>query len=126
MSYNVYKLIYTFSPARDHPALFIETDSDTDGTILHVIGDLQEGMEVQIQGHVNPQDLRGYLGREFLGTMENTRLQEAVQVARATTPPWKQLDHLGRKIRKNRPWYRSEDWYNEVVETLKDWGILIT
>lgn len=126
MSFNVYKVSYTFSPARDHYALFIETDHDQDGCLLHVVGDLQEGMQVQICGHVDPLDLRGYLGREFLGTMDNTKLQEAVSIARNTPAPWKQLDHLGRKIRPDRPWYRGEDWFGEVFETLKDWNMLMT
>jgi len=58
--------------------------------------------------------------------MENTKLQEAVSVARNTTPSWRRLDHLGRKIRPNRPWYRGQDWFNEVVGMLKDWRVLIT
>lgn len=125
MSWNVYKVAYVFSPTRNLYALFVATDGETDGTTMLVYGDLQEGMQIQVIGHDNPEEIRGYLGKELIGTVENTQLQDIVNVARNTTAPWKQLDDLGRGIYPHVPWYRGEDWFNEVVDTLKKWGILI-
>jgi hypothetical protein len=126
MSYNIYKVSYVFSAARNHYALFIETDNAQDGCIIHVTGDLLEGMQVEIKEHTSPQGIRGYLGKEFLGTMASTQLWNAQGVADSITPPWQQLDNLGRKIHPKRSYYRSEEWVNDVVQALKDWDILKT
>lgn len=125
-TWNVYKVAYVFSPTRNLYALFVATDGETDGTTMLVYGDLQQGMRVQVLGHDNPETIRGYIGKELIGTMNNTKLQDVVSVAQNMPAPWKQLDSMGRKLRPDRPWYRGEDWFNEVVDTLKRWDLLTT
>lgn len=125
-TWNVYKVAYVFSPQRNLYALFVATDSETNGTTMLVYGDLQEGMEVQILAHDNPETIRGYLAKELIGTIDNTRLQEAVSVAKNTPAPWPQMDNLGHKLWTDKPYHHGEDWFHEVVSTLKDWGTLKT
>jgi hypothetical protein len=55
MSYYVHKVSYSFNSAGNPYAIFIETDDDRDGCLIHLIGDLQEGMDVQIAEHMNPR-----------------------------------------------------------------------
>lgn len=53
MSYYVYKVSYSFNSAGNHYAIFIETGDDRDGCLIHLTGDLQEGMDVQVAEHMN-------------------------------------------------------------------------
>jgi hypothetical protein len=123
--YNVYKVTYAFSAARNDYALFIETDSPQDGCIMSIYGDLLSGMHIQIRENVSPHD-NSYLGKKLVGIMESTELSRAQGTCEAIDPPWQQLDSLGRKIDKSKPFYRSEEWVNDVIEALKVWDILKT
>ena len=58
--------------------------------------------------------------------MASTQLWNAQGVADSITLPWQQLDHLGRRIHPTKPFYRSEEWINDVFQALKDWDILKT
>lgn len=124
MSCNVYKVSYVFSAARNHYALFVETDNDQDGCIMNVTGDLLEGMEVQIYEHTSPQSIAGYLSKEFLGTIALENLLNARSVCESVPAPWTQLDYLGRKLHPTKAFYRSEEWVDDVIQELKDWGYL--
>jgi hypothetical protein len=124
MSFNVYKAGYVFGPVRNHYVLFVETDDDKKGYFIHVFGDVQEGMEYHIQGETKPEYLHGYLGKELLGTVAWTRFRDLLDVCESTPPPWKQLDELGRKIYPNVAFYRCGEWLEEVIQKLKDEGIL--
>jgi hypothetical protein len=126
MSFNVYKAGYVFGPVRNHYALFVETDDDKKGYFIHVFGDVQEGMEYNIQGQTKPEYREGYLGKELLGTVSWHRFKDLLDVCESMPPPWKQLDELGRKIHPNVAFYRCGEWLEEVIQKLKDDGILKT
>jgi hypothetical protein len=80
-------------------------------------------MQIQIKEHISPQDHCGYIGKELIGTMASTQLWNAQGVCQSIIAPWRQLDHLGRKLHPTRPFYRSEEWVDDAIQALEDWDI---
>jgi hypothetical protein len=124
-SYNVYKVYFSFGPVRDHHALFVETDNDKAGYLIHVIGDVKDGMEYEILGQKKPHLTTTYLGQELIGTVSYGNIMRLMETCEAVPLPKKQLDELGRKIYLNEPFRRCGEWLEDVIQELKDVGILI-
>jgi hypothetical protein len=122
MYYNVYKIGYAFSSAANDYVLFIETNGPQSGCMMQVSGDIQQGMQLHISENVDPYD-SDYLNKELVGRIESTELPRARGICRAIDLPGIQMDYLGRKIDQSKPYYRSQEWVDNVIEALRFWVI---
>jgi hypothetical protein len=124
-TWSVYKTAYANSSYHNLCALFIATDGETNDTTMLVYGNLQSGMDVQVLGHDNPHTIKGNIDKEHVRTTDDTRLQGVISVAKNTPVTWPQIDSLGLKFWQDGPYYKGEDWFNDIVKTLKDWRLLM-
>lgn len=129
MAINIYKVAYSSGTLRTRYALFVEAEEDNTGYFIHVFGDVQQGMEYKVWSGetdwgVKAENVDGFLGKELLGTVEEGMLMVFMDVCESVPPPGKQLDELGRKIDKEKPFYRDGEWVDEVIQKLKDAGLL--
>jgi hypothetical protein len=83
MSFNVYKAGtagYLFTSIRNHYALFVETDNDKKGHFIHVVGDVQEGMEYHILGQTRREYRDNCFGKELVGIVLWGRFKDLLDV----------------------------------------------
>jgi hypothetical protein len=128
-TFNVYKVSYAFGTIRTRYALFVEAEENSSGYFIHVFGDVQQGMDYKAYGSgggrgIKAENVDGFLGKEHLGVVQEVKLMDFMDACEMVPPPWKQLDTLGRRIDRERPLYRDREWVEEVVQKLKDVGIL--
>ena len=76
MSYNVFKIRYTFGMVdlnmpgpRYHNVIFVENQKDGNGMIHHVIGDITFGMSYASKIGRKPEESETFYAKEFLGTI---------------------------------------------------------
>ena len=124
MSYNVYKVAYLGAP-RNHHALFIETNVDGSGTIVHVTGDIQNGMRFEQKATRRPEDSASFVEKTFLGWVLVENYGYIEDTCRNIPPPKKQFNGPKRLYPKE-PLRRCQEWTNEAVETLFSSGVLQT
>lgn len=122
MSYNVYKVAYLGAP-RNHHGVFIETHSSGDGSLIHVIGDIQSGMVFEQKEAKKPEDSATFVERTFLGTISTSDYQRVVETCRKIPPPKKQFNG-GKRLYKKEPLRRCQEWTDEAVQALFSRGLL--
>lgn len=125
-TFPVYKVAYRSGTLRTRYGLFVETEDST-GYFIHVFGDVQRGMEYSSGDSdwgIKVENIDGFMGKKLIGTVEEEKLMGFMDTCETVVPPWRQLDNLGRKIDKNKPLYRDEEWVEEVEQRLKDTKLL--
>jgi len=129
-TFNVYKVSYASGTIRTRYALFVEAEENNCGYFIHVFGDVQQGMDYKVytgggsDRGIKVENVDGFLGKELLGVVQKVKLMDFMDACEMVPPPWKQLDALGRRIDRERPLYRDREWVEEVVQKLKDAGLL--
>ncbi|KAI5465407.1 hypothetical protein BGZ63DRAFT_103589 [Mariannaea sp. PMI_226] len=124
MSYNVY-LVASLGMPRDHHALFIETNSDGTGRLIHVTGNVQNGMEFEEREEKRPDDSETFVSKSFLGTIYAECYRNVSEICKSNAPPKKQFDGP-KRLYPEEPLRRCQEWTAEVVESLVSKGILQT
>lgn len=125
MSYfPVYIIEYLGAP-RNHHAVFVETRQDESGTIFHVKGDIQNGMTYEAkQTSKKPELSTTFVSKSQLGYVRVEDLSRVDFICRANPPPAKQFNGP-KRIDKNQPLRRCQEWTNETIENLKVEGVLL-
>ncbi|KAK3370803.1 hypothetical protein B0T24DRAFT_627071 [Lasiosphaeria ovina] len=129
MSYNVYRVTYIAMP-RDHHALFVETNTDQSSTggkkksglLLHVIGNILEGMEFE-QKPATPEASLTYASKSFVGWVAAEDLDRLISICTSNPPPQKQFE-LDTRLFPNEPLRRCQEWTSETVDMLVANGVL--
>lgn len=131
MILDVYKItINSTIPDRNHSALFVQAEADAEeGYLVHVLGDVQSGYTIDIYGGeedtgVMVEQIHGYLRKELIGFAYDDRLSEFMDVCQGVPPPGVQMNPKGVKIDASKGYVRDSEWVEEVIEKLKDTGLL--
>lgn len=122
MPFKVYFVSYLGIP-KDHHAIFVETNADKSGNLFHVIGSIREGMRFEQKRSRNPLDSLLCNNKEHLGTVSETNYDDIENVVSAVEPPKKQ--YAGAEhINPHQPLRTCQEWTAEVIQALKETGIL--
>ncbi|KAI5455947.1 hypothetical protein BGZ63DRAFT_368210 [Mariannaea sp. PMI_226] len=122
MSYNVYQVAYLGAP-RNHHALFIEMDADGKGRLMHIIGDIQNGMKFEEKEAKRPKESLSFIDKTFLSTIYTSYYQHMLEVCR-NNPPSKKQFQRSKRLYPKEPLRRCQEWTLETVDTLIASGIL--
>ncbi len=123
MSYNVFLISYIGAP-RDHHSLFIETDPDSaSGLLLHVKGNIQNGMEFEERSTNNPEKSMTFVDKSHLGCVNAADLDHMRHLCQSIPPPKKQFSGPKRLYPKE-PLRRCQEWTNEAIDALTVHGVL--
>jgi hypothetical protein len=94
MSYTVYKVRNNLAiqdpdmgGKRYHTILFVETESDSSGTIHHVIGDIVTGMQYESRKEPAPESSAVFHSKEFLGRVLIANYPDDFQQVCLAQPP---------------------------------------
>lgn len=122
--YPVYLVEYLGAP-RNHRAIFVETKADESGELFHVKGDIQNGMSYETKQTSKKPEMSGtFVSKTKLGWIKVENLHLVDSICRANPPPAKQYDGP-RRIDKNKPLRRCQEWTSETIAELKAEGVLV-
>lgn len=124
MPYNVYKVAYLGAP-RDHHGLFVETEPDGTGILIHVFGNIQSGMMFEEKKAKRPEDSNSFVEKTFLGIVSTRNYYHMVETCGKIPPPKKQFNG-GKRLYPKEPLRRCQEWTDEAVQALSSQGILQT
>jgi hypothetical protein len=85
MSYKVYKASYLGAP-RNHHAIFVETESDGNGVIFQVTGDIQNGMRYESKKGKRLEDSNSFVSKEYLGAVSSANFLRVGTVCSSNPP----------------------------------------
>ena len=122
--YPVYLIEYLGLP-RNHHTIWVETEADGNGSLFHVRGDVQKGMEFETRPMSNNPSLsNSFVSKSPLGRIKVEDLARVESICRANPPPAKQFNGP-HKIDKTKPLRRCQEWTKENIDTLRAQGILL-
>jgi hypothetical protein len=122
--YPVYLIEYLGAP-RNHHAIFVEAEDDGSGTLFHVKGDIQTGMTYETRQTSKKPDLSNtFLSKSQLGWVSVENLSRVDSICRANPPPAKQFNGP-KRINKNQPLRRCQEWTSETIGSLEAEGVLL-
>ncbi|KAF5666071.1 hypothetical protein FHETE_6372 [Fusarium heterosporum] len=125
MSHYSVHLIEELGVPRNHHAIFVKTRSDGTGTLFNVVGDIGNGMELEIKKLEQEPELSvTFMSSSLLGRVKTDDMSRVECICRANPPPEKQFDGP-HKIDKNKPLRRCQEWTSEIIGTLRAEGVLI-
>lgn len=124
MSYYVYRVAYLGAP-RNHHAIFVETSDDGSGVIIHVTGDIQNGMKFEQKAGRRPEESASFVEKSLLGSVIIDNYYYIEEICRNIPPPKKQFNGPKRLYPKE-PLRRCQEWTNEAIEALISNGVLQT
>ncbi|KJZ70456.1 hypothetical protein HIM_10158 [Hirsutella minnesotensis 3608] len=124
MSYYVYRVAYLGAP-RNHHAIFIETNADGSGALVHVTGDIQNGMRFEHKAARRPEESASFVEKTLLGWVSTDNYGYIGNICKSIPPPKKQFNGPKRLYPKE-PLRRCQEWTNEVVQALFSNGVLQT
>lgn len=125
MTLPVYLVEYLGLP-RNHHALFIRLDEDTEeGELYHVAGNVQKGMHFEHKVAKKPQDSGSYVGHHYLGFISSSDRQFFKQICQSNPPPAKQFNG-SKKINPRQPLRRCQEWTAETIAMLQSHGVLVS
>lgn len=122
MSYNVYRISSIGAP-RDHHALFVENVREGEGLLLHVTGNIQDGMVFQARPGERPETSPEYSGKEYLGWVSADSWHRVEEVCLTIPPPAKQFQGE-KRLDPRAPLRRCQEWIQEVIDALVASGVL--
>jgi hypothetical protein len=124
MSCRVFKFTYLLDGgARIHYALFLVTNVNF-GTLIHVKGNLYEGMIYRTRDDVIPDYRSPFYCMDYLGVVQRGNIADFKRICESIPAPRKQLDDQGRKIYTDVPLYSRENWFDEVISMLREADVL--
>ncbi|KAH8884176.1 hypothetical protein GQ53DRAFT_830100 [Thozetella sp. PMI_491] len=122
--YPVYLVEYLGAP-RNHHAIFVETRTDESGELFHVKGDIQNGMSYEAKPmSKKPEMSATFVSKTKLGQVNVKDLHLVDSICSNNPPPAKQFNGP-RRIDKNKPLRRCQEWTSETVAELKARGVLV-
>src|SRR3569833_353888 len=122
--YPVY-LIESCGAPRNHHAIFVETNKDSSGELFQVTGNIQSGMSFEIkQTSENPDRSATFISKTKLGHVKVEDLHLVGSICRAIPAPGKKFEGA-RRIDKNKPLRRCQEWTSETIAILKAEGVLV-
>ncbi|KAJ3536444.1 hypothetical protein NM208_g6714 [Fusarium decemcellulare] len=125
MSYYPVYLVESLGAPRNHQAIFVQTRNDESGTVFHVTGNIQEGMTYESSQLATKPDLSPtFISKSQLGWVIVDDLSRIDSICRANPPPAKQFNGP-KRINKNQPLRRCQEWTRETIGYLKAKGVLI-
>lgn len=124
MPYNVY-LIASLGAPRNHHAIFVETETDGNGYLFHVTGNIQSGMTFEVRLENRPEDSVEFVEKRLLGHISTENYPLIEGICRDIPPPKKQFDGSTR-IYPQEPLRRCQEWIDEAIQALTQRGILQT
>ncbi|KAL8296019.1 hypothetical protein RB600_001486 [Gaeumannomyces tritici] len=123
MSYNVFLVEYLGAP-RNHHALFVETDPESGaGLLLHVTGNIQDGMTFEERETKKPEESNTFSGKKSLGWVAIADLDRMRDICASNPPPKKQFDRA-KRLYPNEPLRRCQEWTAETVASLTGEGVI--
>lgn len=126
MSYYPVYLVESMGNQRDHHAIFIATKKDESGTLFHVKGNIQNGMEYETkQTPQKPDASHSFISKSQLGWVKTQDVHRVDPICRSNPPPEKQFDGP-RRIHKERPLRRCQEWTSETIHNLRAVGVLMS
>lgn len=127
----VYLCSYVSPGLYNHHTIFIVTDDDSNsrpkrGHRLHVIGNLQQGMEISIERDRPPPfgtpAAVGWVRHE--GWIRHKDLERAVEICSGVPAPAKQFDGPRRLGQKGVPLRHCQHWAAEALDAMRAEGVL--
>lgn len=122
MSYNIYKVAYLGAP-RNHHGIFIETTFEGPGVLVHVTGNIQAGMVFEEKEAQRPERSASFVEKTFLGSISTGDYYRIVETCRGIPAPKKQFNG-SKRLYKNEPLRRCQEWTDEAVQALFSSGTL--
>jgi hypothetical protein len=122
MSYNVFLAAY-IGGARDHHAIFVETEANGAGYIFQVTGDIQNGMKYECKAGKKPETSASFSSKTYLGVIAVTDWNRIGEVCSGIPPPKKQFQGAKRLFPKE-PLRRCQDWTQEAIQALTGASVL--
>jgi hypothetical protein len=122
MLYPVY-LVSSVGAPRDHHKIFIEKNKSGYGSTFQVTGNIQEGMKYQCNLYEKPEDSVTFIGKSYIGTVDEGSLGRMSYVLENIPPPSKQFDGA-KRMNLTEPLRRCQEWTKEAIQALKDEGLL--
>ena len=124
MSHYPIYLIESLGTPRNHQAIFIETQQDGSGTKFHVTGNIQAGMTYETKQTPRPNLDGTFVSKMQLRWIKIEDLPRVDTICRTNPPLTKQFDGF-RRINKDQPLRRCQEWTRETIGELKVVGILL-
>ena len=110
----------------DHHAIFIQTVNGKvkpKGSLFHVIGNLHEGMDLDIRHGNCPFESPSLLSMKQVGWVSHDMFADAEGVIRTVLPPAKQF-HLSQRLVPKDKVRHCQHWAAEAKDALREKGIL--
>lgn len=121
--YTVY-LVESLGNTLNHHAIFVETKADGSGEVFHVKGNIQEGMSYEAKSIAEtPDESLEFISKAVIGRVKAENLHIFKSICSANPPPEKQFNGP-RRINKNKPLRRCQEWASETIAQLRAEGIL--
>ncbi|KAK6855817.1 hypothetical protein PG995_007968 [Apiospora arundinis] len=122
--YSVF-LVERLGAPRNHHAIFVETQQNGAGTLIHVTGNIQNGMTFETKETLKSPNLsNSFMSKSQLGLIKVEDLFRVESICRANPPPAKQFDGP-RRINPTQPIRRCQEWTSETVGSLRAEGVLL-
>lgn len=122
MSHTVY-LVVSISIPRDHHAIFVETESDGNGIIFQVTGNIQNGMTYETKPGERPEESATFISKTTIGIVSAVNFPRIDTICRSVPSPPKQFDGV-KRIYPDVPLKRCQEWTQEAIQALKEDGVL--
>ena len=122
MSHAIY-LVESIGAPRNHQAIFIETESEGDGYIFQVTGDIRNGMSFGHKSAKVPERSATFVSRSQIGTILIADFNRIQPIVETIDPPAKQFNKT-KRINPREPLRRCQEWTAEAIQALRDAGIL--
>lgn len=123
MSYQVYTVEYLGSP--NHIALFVETGSNGDGTLFHVVGTILQGMRFETKSNTPDQSATFVKGsKKYIGQVKKEAMAQFETICRSIAPPGAQMTLGGKRKDPSKPLRRCGEWVSEAKSKLVGDGLV--
>jgi hypothetical protein len=124
MSYYSVYLVESQGNLRNHHAIFVENGADMAGEVFQVTGNIQTGMSYETKRTTEkPEESHTFVSKTKIGRVKVENLHLVDSVCRANPPPEKQFDGP-KRIDKNKPLRRCQEWTSETIADLRAEGVL--
>ncbi|KAI0109564.1 hypothetical protein GGR51DRAFT_511953 [Nemania sp. FL0031] len=121
--YSLY-LVESLGAPRNHHAIFVEYEEGGTGALFQVKGNIQDGMTYETKQTGAPDASNSFLSKSKLGWINTQDLGRVDSICRSNPPPERQFDGP-RRINKNIPLRRCQEWTSETIGKLRAEGVLM-
>jgi hypothetical protein len=116
-------LVESLGAPRNHHAIYVEFGPES-WRIFNVTGNIQDGMDFEVRDLSHRvEDDPVFISKTEIGKVSRDKLDHLRQICEANPPPEKQFDGP-KRLYKNQPLRRCQEWTAETIEQLKAEGVL--